>query len=149
MPRLLDALKAHLIAEGIVRDPKTAGALPPLWRQPRNGTPGPAEVPENGTPVEAGDPVAAAFISGGFPVERFESAWRRPTVEIRIRASKAPLAEDLGERVLAATIDRTDWIMGGRHIIESQMWRPLTPVVSDEQSFDYLLAIAFELYAPQ
>ena len=145
-PRLLDALKAHLISQGIVRDPRTAGSLPPFWRQPRDGVPAPGEVPSNGTATEAGDPVAAAFISGGFPVGRFESAWRRPTVEIRIRASKAPAGEDLGEQIIAAVIDRTNWTMGGRQIIEAQMWRPLAPVGSDAQGFDYLLAVAFEIY---
>jgi hypothetical protein len=149
MTRLLNALKTHLISEGIVRDPRTAGMLPPLWRQPKLGTPAPGEVPINGALVEAGDPVAAAFISGGFPIARYESAWRRPTVEIRIRSSKAPEGENLGERILAATIDRTDWVMGGRRIIESQMWRPLSPAGSDEYGFEFLLAIAFELYAPQ
>jgi hypothetical protein len=149
MPRLLEALKTHLITQGLVRSPRTAGSLPPLWLQPRLGVPAPGEIPSGGATVEAGDPVVAAFISGGFPVERFESAWRRPTVEIRIRASKAPTGEDLGESILAATIDQTNWLMGGRQIIESQMWRPLTPLGSDEQGFDYLLAVAFELYAPQ
>jgi hypothetical protein len=149
MPRLLDALKTHLISQGLVRDPRTAGVLPPFWRQPRLGTPAPGETPSGGSSIEAGDPVAAAFISGGFPMARFESAWRRPVVEVRIRASKAPAGEDLGENILAAVIDRTNWVMGGRQIIESQMWRPLTPVGSDEQGFDYLLAVAFEFYAPQ
>jgi hypothetical protein len=148
-PRLLDALKTHLISQGLVRDPRTAGVLPPFWRQPRLGTPAPGETPSGGSSVEAGDPVAAAFISGGFPIGRFESAWRRPTVEVRVRASKAPTAEDLCESIIAATIDRTNWTMGNRLIIESQMWRPLTPAGSDEQGFDYLFAIAFEIYAPQ
>ena len=149
VPRLLVALRDQLVSDGIVRSPGTPGALPPLWIQPRLGVPAPGETPSGGTAAQSGDPVAGAFISGGFPVARFESAWRRPTVEVRIRASKAPAAEDLGEAILAATIDRTDWLMGSRHIIESQMWRPLTPAGSDEQGFDYLLAVAFEIYAPQ
>jgi hypothetical protein len=149
VPRLLDALKAHLVSQGLVRDPRTAGALPPFWRQPRLGTPAPGETPSGGATTEAGDPVVAAYITGGFPIGRFESAWRRPVVEVRVRASKAPTGEDLAESILAAVIDRTDWLMGGRRVIESQMGRPLTWEGSDEQGFDYLFTVAFELYAPQ
>jgi hypothetical protein len=49
MPRLLDALKTHLISQGLVRDPRTAGVLPPFWRQPRLGTPAPGETPSGGS----------------------------------------------------------------------------------------------------
>ncbi len=151
-PRLLNALKTHLVDHGIVRDPSGPGAAAPLWRQPDYDlwaalTPG--AVPENGILTQAGDPVAAAFMSGGFPMARFESDWRRPIVEVRIRARRAPAAEDLGENILAAVIDRTDWMMGGRRVIESQMWRALTPVEIREPWFEYLLGISFELYAPQ
>jgi hypothetical protein len=147
MPRLLDAFRTHLVAQGAVRVPRIAGAAPPLWLQPRQGAPAPGERPANGTDTEIGpDVVAAADISGGFPTGRFQSAWRFPIVEVRIRSRTAPLGEDLEAAITAAVIDRTNWTMGGLQVIESRHWRALTPVASDEQSFDFLVAYAFEIY---
>lgn len=146
-PRLLNAFRDQLVTQGIVRIPRVPGAAPPLWLQRRLGAPAPGETPENGTAVEVGpDVVAAAEISGGFPMGRFQSAWRRPIIEVRIRGRTAPLAEDLEAAITAAIIDRTNWTMGGLQVIESQHWRPFTPVVYDEQSFDFLVAYAFEIY---
>lgn len=147
-PRLPTALRTHLAGQGIVRArPSDGGSLPPLWLQPRFGVPAPGETPTNGAVIEAHpDVVAGAFLSGGFPVGRFESEWRYPTIEIRVRGRTAPLAEDLAEQITAAVIDRTDFDMGGRRIAECQMWRALTPIDSDTQSFDYLVAYRFHVY---
>jgi hypothetical protein len=147
MPRLLTALRDHLVSEGLVRIPRDVGTAPPMWLQPRNGTPGPGETPQNATGVEIGpDLVCGAYVSGGLTVPRFGSFARRPTVEVHLRARSAPLAEDLEAQITARLIDRTNWTMGGLAIIESMHWRALTPIASDAQSFDFLVAYLFELY---
>jgi hypothetical protein len=75
MATLLDHVRSHLIAQGLVRDPRVAGSLPPCWRQPANGTPAPGE----GTnPTEIGaDAVIGLVHSGGIASLRLESAWRQ------------------------------------------------------------------------
>jgi hypothetical protein len=127
VPRLLDALKTHLISQGLVRDPRTAGALPPFWRQPRLGTPAPARsrpAARRLRRVTRWSPRISAAASRPAGSSRRGAA---PSSRSASARAKAPTGEDLGESILAAVIDRTNWLMGGRQIIESQMWRPLTP----------------------
>ncbi len=42
-PDLLLGIRAYLTTQGLVRDPRVAGAAPPLWITPTHGTPAPGE----------------------------------------------------------------------------------------------------------
>lgn len=144
MATLLDHLRDHLIAENIVRDPRTAGPLPPLWREPRNGAPAPGE----GTEAAEIGPTAtvAAFVSGGFPPRPYESFWRKDTVDLWLRTASAPTAFQLDASIRAALIDRRNWSMAGLPVIDCEQWRSLQRLGSDDQGYTHVVSYIFETY---
>ena len=85
MATITDHLADYLIAQGIGRSPRTAGALPPIWRQPRLGTPAPGE----GTnPTERGtDAVIGLAHTGGLPAARQEKDWRSDVIDVWLRTT--------------------------------------------------------------
>ena len=134
---LLTELRSLLIAAGIGRDPRVAGALPPVWRQPRQGIPAPGE----GGGVEVGpSSVIALFMSGGYPTAPFEGWIGRPTVDVRIRSLRAPDAEAIGLSIKRLLDDKRYYMMGNLRVHESLLSRPLSLIVSDDQGFDYVMA---------
>lgn len=143
---LLDYLRDHLIGETVVRDPRTAGALPPFWREPRNGAPAPGE---GSSPVEIGaDATVSAFLTGGIPSRPYESFWRKDIVDLWVRTKTAPTAIQLDAQIRAALIDKRAWDMAGLLIIESEQWRPFQRLGSDAQGFTYVVSYLFETYVP-
>lgn len=143
---LLDSLRQHLIDEGIVRDPRVAGALPPFWREPRLGAPAPGE---GSTATEIGPTVVvSAFMSGGVPARPYEAFWRRQTVDLWLRTKTAPQAFDIDSSIYAVLADRRNWNMAGLLVIQSRQWRELQRLGSDEQGFTYIASYLFETYVP-
>ena len=145
MADLLSELRAHLITEGIVRDPATPGAQPPMWLQPRDGVPAPGEGPT--TTAIGQTAVLGAFRTGGIPRGAYASWGRLLTVDITFRTTTAPAAVALDEQIRAVLVDRRDWMMGALHVIECLPWREFQPVGSDRQSFDALASYVFEVYS--
>ena len=148
--RLLTALRAELVASGVVRDPRTPGALPPMWLSPRSGTPAPGEGAGSETGPTA---VLAAFRSGGIPPAAARGHSRRTTVDVVMRVTQAPIAEDLDAQLRAVLAPaplaaRYAWAMGGLQVIESRVWRELGPLGFDEQAFSFVASFLFETYAP-
>jgi hypothetical protein len=147
-PTVVTALRDHLIAAGIGRDPGVPGVLPPIWRDPQTGTPGPGE----GSGVNIGpDAVIGLYRVSGVPPRRFEGERRTPVVQVLLRVRKAPLAESIGEQIEQAILDRRNWLMGSAgngwlRVIESQQVAPLSLVTADTQSYDYRSTFSFELY---
>jgi hypothetical protein len=145
MADLLTDMRDYLIAQGLVRDPLVAGSAPPLWRSPREGVPAPGEG-RNAT--EKGDTlVIAAFRSGGIASTAFESSVQKVTVDIYLRATKAPIAEQMGDQLRDALTDKRNFVMGSRTVIACDEWRALQPLSSDEQAFTYVQSVLFWLYA--
>lgn len=148
MPHLLNAMQSELIAQGIVRRPGDTGTAPPMWLEPALGVPGPGE--GQGTAVDP-NLVLGAFLTGGFAPEPYGSWHRRPIVDVRIRAArdKAYLAEDVELQITRALIDKRDWMMGtgqsAMYVVESEQWRALSRLGSDEQGYEYVVAFVFEL----
>lgn len=149
MAELLTSLRDHLIAEGVVRDPRVAGAEPPLWREPRLGVPAPGEYPPNSkNDDEVGpDAVLGAFNADDVPPAPYNAGRRIDLVDVRIRTKTAPSAHELEEQLRAALIDRRNWSMAGLTIIECLAHRGLQPLGSDEQSYDWVCSYAFERYS--
>jgi hypothetical protein len=144
MPRLLAAMRDHLIAQGIVRKPSVVGSAPPLWVEPALGTPAPGE----GQGVEVGDElVLASFLTGGIAPDPYGSWHRQVIVDMRLRAKRDRpyLAEDVELAITKALIDRRDWMMAGLYVVESEQWRALQRLGSDEQGYEYVCAYTFEL----
>lgn len=139
MVRLLDALQQHLITQGLVRSPSVAGTLPPLWKQPRGGTPGPGQ----GAAPGASDTVAALFATGGWPTEPLMGWVDQRTVELRIRARSAAVAEDLAQAVRLVLDDHDHFDVAGLLVEQCLLWRPWQVISSDDQGYEGLVAFRF------
>lgn len=145
---LLSALRNHLVGQGIVRRASATGTAPPLLLEPQQG------VPEPGTGEGiVPDPVIhlGAFLTGGVAPGRYESWWRQPIVDVRFRAKGSQAVQTVQATELAiskALIDRVDWTMDGLYVVESEQWRPLQRLGSDEQGYEYVAAYRFILYRP-
>lgn len=149
MATLADKVADYLIAEGIARSPRTASTLPPVWRQPVNGTRAPGE----GNAPEAGDPVIGLVRSGGIPAASNEAEWRYDIVDVWIRASTWPKVEMLYAQIRSALIgtfagERRGWDMAGMSVIESREWRALALLeATSTQGYTAQCAVLFETYA--
>lgn len=149
MPDLLPALRQHLIANNVVRQPSVAGSKPPMWLEPMRGTPAPGETPPAGTAVEVGTSlVIAAYITGGVAPQPFGSWERRPIIELRFRGTSPKEIEQTELAITGLVIDRRDWTMGGLYVLESGQWRALQRVQADEQGYEFLSAYWFQLLRP-
>ena len=144
-PLLIDACRDYLIAQGIVRDPRVAGAAPPCWRSPRNGVPAPGD----GTGTEIGATVVVGlFPSTGIAREPYDaSVLRTDGLDVRIRATTAPAAIALDDSIRAALMDKRGWTMGGLQVVESRLERPLQLIVSDNQGYDFIAGYLIERHA--
>jgi hypothetical protein len=152
MAELLTELRAYLVAEGVVRDPRVAGGAPPLWLQPRHGTPAPGEG-TNATETGA-DAVLGAFVVDQVPAGPGLGYSRRDIVELRLRVRQAPtaraIAAQLFDRLATSPFGiRTDWQMAAIRVIESRQWTGLQPVPTDEpeQGFTFRVAYLLETYS--
>lgn len=150
MATLTDKVSDYLIAQGIARSPRVAGALPPVWRQPVDGTPAPGE----GTGSEVGPTVVLGLVrSGGIPASSNEAEWRYDIVDVWIRSRTWPQAEAIYAQVRTALVgtragDRRGWVMDGLPVIESREWRALSLLESNKaQGFTSMASVLFETYA--
>jgi hypothetical protein len=143
---LLTDLRDYLIAQGIVRKPSVAGALPPMWIEPRLGVPAPGE---GNNPTEVGDPVLGLFDTGGFVPGPYMGSWiRQPIVQINLRSTNAQTIKTLELAITKRLIDKRDWTMSTQYVVESEQWQALQRLGSDEQGYEYTVAFIFELYRP-
>jgi hypothetical protein len=145
---LLQHLRDYLVAQGLVRDPRAnTPALPPMWLEPRNGTPAPGE-PEGATgnrAVEVGqDLVVAAFPVKPFPSRRHEGFIRKDAIELILRARLAEHALGFEPGLRAALHDKRGWDMAGMRIEETLETQGLTPLARGAQGFTYTLEYSFE-----
>lgn len=149
MAELLTHLRDHLVAANVVRDPRTSGDKPPLWRQPRHGVPAPGEKPPNSnSATEIGaEAVLGVYLIGGPAPEPYGASLRMDIVDFRYRTKTAPLAHEIERAIRAALVDRRGWTMAGLPIVETLIFRELQPLGSDEQSFDWVQSYSFERYS--
>lgn len=144
-------MRDYLIAQNIVRKPSVAAPggdpnRPPLWLEPRNGVPAPGESPNDVT-VEIGpDSVLGAYLTGGIPARPFESSLRVDTVDVWFRTSGALRAFTLEKLVRAALVDKRNWTMGTQVIIDSEQWRALQRLESNDQGFIFIASYMFQQY---
>lgn len=141
-PLLIDACRTYLIAQGVVRDPRTAGALAPCWRSPREGVPAPGD----GTGNEIGATVVVGlFTAAGIARDPYDAlSLRTDGLDVRIRSTTAPAAIELDDLMRTALMDKRAWAMGGLTIVESRLERPLQMIQSNEQGFDFVSGWLFE-----
>jgi hypothetical protein len=144
MPTLLDAMRDHLIAAGIVRDPDVDGAEPPMWRHPDAG----AVAPTAAAPL-----VASAFYTGGISPAAGAEDRRQLTVDVQLRTSAGVPGLLALERAMTLELvgtdpgGRTDWVMGGLYVIQSRVWTELAPIDALEPTSSWRVGYLFEVRA--
>lgn len=147
MTDLLTTFRAHLINEGLVRNPGVAGPLPPAWLDPLKGVPGPGE----GTGVQVGATIVVGLsTAGGFPAAPYEAEWKQDRVDIVIRATTSPAAKTLGGEIRRVTLDRWNWRMGdpgGITVMQATEFTPLQPITPRTQWFDFIWGVIFQIRA--
>lgn len=152
-PTLLDFVAAEMIAAGIARNPRVAGAAPPVFLHPRNGTPAPGE--SMGAAVEVGqDAVIALFHVAGVPTPPREKFRRVLGLDVRIRTRKAPLGIGIEQQLYDLFHDRRDYnltvLIGAVshtwRINESMQVRPLGNLGSDTSGFDFSCGFLFDVW---
>jgi hypothetical protein len=148
MATIADRVWQHLINQAIVRDPRTAGALPPAFRSPADGVPAPGE----GIGTEVG-PTAVVGISVDLtmPSPFVESEWRRDIVDIVYRTLKRPDADALYAQVRLALVGppfKMNWLMAGMRVIQSVEWQGLQRIDSNRaQGYTMKSAVLMQSYA--
>lgn len=145
MANLLDHVNDYLIAQAIVRDPRVAGSMPPLWVEPRDGVPAPGQSPKNAA-VEIDDNIVVGlFKAPGVTLERHNGFRRIFGADFEIRVKKAPLVDDIEASIRAALHDKRGWDLAGLYIMESLVFRELQPLGSDVTGFTYVTGYTFEV----
>lgn len=145
---VIGPLRDYLVAQGVVRKPSVAGALPPCWLEPREGLPAPGEKPPNGSATQVGPTVVLGlFRTGGIAVGPYESSWRERTLDLRIRAQTGAQVRDIEQLITPLIIDKHGWQMGAMAVIDSEMWRELQPIQINVQGYHFVVSYRFVVYS--
>jgi hypothetical protein len=145
---LCDHVFQYLITQGIARDPRVAGSVPPAFRSPADGVPAPGE----GLGTELG-PTAVIGLNAdiSIPALFVESEWRKDIVDIVYRTLKRPDADTLYAQVRLALIGppfKMNWLMAGMRIIQSVEWQGMQLIDSSRaQGYTMKSAVLFQSYA--
>lgn len=134
--QLMDAVRQHLLNEGLARTPGTPGPEPTVFVLPEGGAVAPGD--KKGA-EDHPDVVLSLFYSGGFAARPYEPFLRRGTVDFWFRAKPrggAPIALELEQLVREAfvgsasadTFGKRNWTMGGLLVHSTQEWRSVSPV---------------------
>lgn len=160
MATIIDAIRDHLAAQGIVRLPDDAGGEPPLWRAPPDGTPAPGSKTGN----EADDGlVMAIYLSGEIPPDAGAGYSNRLTFDVDFRSKRMESIEDAAEQIRGEFAPANGAIDGGGipgirfnwtlesvpavQVIESRLWRGLQALsMSRAEGYHYRLSLLLETY---
>lgn len=144
MATLLNHFRAHLVSEGLVRDPAVAGVLPPAWLHPRTGVPAPGE----GTGTQVGTTAVVGLMeAGGIPAAPHESEWRSDVIDVVFRTTTAPAARALEKEIRRVTVDRWNWTMGSITVMQSSEFRPFQPLLPQTQHYTFIWGVLFQYRA--
>lgn len=133
MATLLDSMRDYLVAQGVGRMPRVAGALPPIWLQPAGGTPAPGD--KSG--VEVGEPVVLGLIQTiEVPPAPEDVEWREDIVDIWIRSRTWPQTVSAWATMRPLLIgsfanQRMNWTMGDFTVMRSRAWNGLALLDSE------------------
>lgn len=144
----LDSVRDELIAQGVGRDPRVAGLLPPIWRHPRGGAPAPGS--KQGTENNA-EAMISLFHTGGVPGPRKDQGTIETVVfDVWLRTKKWPRSRVLYKQILAVFVtgsgSKLDWQMGTLRVVESLLWRPLQPIGANDDAFTFTCGFMLQLY---
>jgi hypothetical protein len=150
-PDLLDNLRAYLISQGLVRDPRDGsqqGVLPPLWIAPRLGVPAPGQTEGINTVESDAKLVVAINPATDIPPARYEGWLRYNHVQFVFRGRTPQPVLSLENSIRAAINDKRGWTMGNVAVIESLLFRGLQPLGSDPVAFNYECEYSFAIEGP-
>lgn len=144
MAMLLNFVRDHLVAQGIVRVPQIAGALPPLWLEPRHG------VPEIGADVQSltaternADLQIGAWQATGEGTRALEGELDQSYVLFRFLGRTTPIGHAVHKQIRAALDDKRNWSMAGQQVLASQLFRNWQFLGSDDEGFRHLSEYRF------
>lgn len=154
---LIDRVRNHLIAAGLMRAPDQAGVgarpwLPPAWRHPDGGAVAPGDAADQDRPDAARDDglVVSIFWAPGVPPAAGEEERRIDGIDFVLRGNAVPaiLALDAQLRIDLHGIQdpggRSDWVMDGLYVIQSKQYRPLGPIESVDGVYTFSTGYLFE-----
>lgn len=150
MSTLLDEARDYLIAQGLVRKPRVAGAAYPLWIEPREGAPGPRnpQVEAAATTESNDDLVISAFKTTGVAVERHRGWEQIQMIEFWFRGRTYPLISDFYTLFRPKFADKRSWTMGTLYVLESLNYTELQRIGADENGWTFTAEFSFELFQP-
>jgi hypothetical protein len=156
-PDLILGLFHYLATQGVVRDPLDdtyQSTRPPLWLEPRLGTPAPGPVEGLGeteisplTPDGPGLQVGVESLPG-IPSGPYEGFLRSSHVQFVVRAERADIAKQFEQAVRALLNDKRGWEMYNVPVNESLLFRDLQPISKDNLAYTYTFEYAFSLWGP-
>lgn len=158
---VLEALRAELVAAGLVRAPNDPGAgarpwLPPAWKHPDGGAIAPGDKADEGAPEPARDDglVVSLMHAPGVPPSAGEEERRVDGVDVVYRGRAVPDIVTLDAEVRAVLLGdppdpggRSDWVMGGVYVIQSRLYRALQPVSAADGVFTFVAGWLLETRA--
>lgn len=152
---LPEFVRDYLVAQLLVRKPSSATPVaPPMWLEPRNGTPAPGEG-ATATETDA-SLVLGAWQQPGIAPFPYELFFRNVNLDVRLRTTDPHLAKAKERQLRTALCDKRNWLMGNGggegtgdiRVIESLVFRELQFLGSDEQGYDYVCEYTFWVYSP-
>lgn len=148
MPYLVESAREHLITQGVVRDPRVVGPLPPLWLAPKNG------VPEPGSDVQSLHPnethattQIGAWRATGMGSRPYEGMLEHYFIEFRFRTTTSPAAYDVHKLIRAQLDDKRNWNCAGFQVHQSLLFRDLQVLSSGPEGFEHSSEYHFVLWA--
>lgn len=144
---LTDYIRTYLIEQGIVRDPRVAGPLPPIWRNPRDGAIEPVPAGQEASVEDSALAVVSVFDVGSVPGLPYEKFRRLRVIDFWVRAAKYPDGPPIERAIRDALHDKRDWSMAGLQVIESLLWRGPSSLGANERAFTQTIGYTFEIYA--
>lgn len=148
MTYLVESVRTHLVAQGVVRDPRTAGSLPPLWLAPKLG------VPETGLEVQSLNPnerhattQIGCWRATGMGSRPYEGMLEHYFVEFRFRTTTSPAAYDVHKLIRAELDDKRNWSCAGYQVHQSLLFRDLQVLGSSPEGFEHSSEYHFVAWA--
>lgn len=126
-----DEIADYLIAQGLVRDGRSAQGrpLPPVWVDPDDGAQAPDLVTDPTEPT-----IVTVFTGPEIPGDWHMGFMQERSIEIRVRAESRPTAELLQRSVRGLMEEKKHAQMGRLLVQQSKLWRGVQPMPTDDES---------------
>lgn len=153
---LIDSLRAHLVTHALVRAPDVAGGgarpwLPPCWRHPDDGPPGPGDASAADRPATNGDDGLVISLMHAPSIVGPAGAEERRIdgVDVVMRGVRVQTIDQFEQDLRALLVGTnpggmTDFTMAGLYIIQCQQWAPYQALAATGGVFTFKVGYVFE-----